>query len=373
MKLTRKIMFSRSAFRVAGKSNAFLGWLILWLLLGFGMASPGQCGLVERLTSGLTDPGAIEARCRKGEASLCTSAGNMYRRGYKVTKDIDKAIEFYLLGCSGGDTNSCYALYQIGFDYSRGRKVKTDMPKAVKLFTAACEGSASGRYSGPACDELGKLYLEGKSVPKDISRGVELLHRGCDRSNSRSCRDLGNVLLDGRLVSRDVPGAVAAYRRACSGKYKEHTACMKMGMLFIKGEEVERDIAEAERYLTEACTFPDRIGTACYELAHLYETDLTGRKPEEAVTELYRVACDRAESDRMGSACVAAAERYLQGRGVKKDPNTVIHLYNRGCMLKDHQSCRRSCEWNCKNGQPQACAAIKSDRIPLGVMNCFKL
>ncbi len=165
---------------------------------------------------------------------------------------------------------------------------------------------------------------------------------------------------------------MAAYSKACDGKNKEHKACAQLGLLFSKGEQIKRDIPAAEKYLTEACTFPERIGTACYELAFLYETELAGKKSEEENSELYRIACDRADSKRVGAACVAAAECHLQGKGVKKDRNAAIHLYNRGCMLKHRESCRLSCEWNCKEGQPHACAAIKAGKYPLGVSNCFK-
>jgi TPR repeat protein len=250
------------------------------------------------------------------------------------------------------------------------------MPRAIQLFAAACEGSASGIYSGPACYELAKLYFVGKSVKKDVSRGVELLYRGCDRFSSPACSELGNILLEGKLVSPDVPSAVTAYSKGCNDKNKDKESCvrlaLKLGLLFSEGKQVERDVPAAALYLTAACTFPEWIGTACYELARLYETELAGKKSGEVIYKLYRVACDQAKTERAGRACVAAAERHLQGKGAKKDPNAVIHLYNRGCMLKDLESCRLSCEWNCKGGQPYACKAIKTGRIPLGVSNCFK-
>jgi TPR repeat protein len=347
------------------------GWLFPVLILGLGPASQAHGGLVEQLTK--QDPAVLEERCRKGETSLCTSLGNMYRHGSQVTKDVDKAIEFYGLACSRGDSKSCHILYQIGFDDLRGKGTKQNMPRAVKSFTAACDGSASGVYSGPACHELANLHLKGKSVQKDIPRGLELLHRGCDRFSRRACRDLGDILLEGALVSKDVPAAVTAYSKACEGKDKDPKGCTQLGLLYSRGEQVKRDIPAAVKYLTGGCTFPNQIGTACYELAVLYDTEMAGKKSEEEIYDLYRVACDRAESERVGKACIAAADRHLQGKGAKKDPNSVIHLYNRGCVLKDREACRLSCEWNCKGGQPHACSAIKTGRIPLGVSNCIKL
>jgi len=346
-------------------------WSFLCIAVLLGAASPGHCNPFDSLIT--PDMKSLEARCRKGELSLCTSAGNIYRSGaQKVPKDIDKAIELYGLGCSGGESKCCQALYFIGFDDSRGKKVKRDLPRAARVLTEACKGSPSGIYSGPACHELAKLYISGKSVQKDITRGVDLLRRGCDRHSLPACRDLGNILLEGSHAPKDVGGAIDAYRKACGGKKPEHRACMQLGTLFLKGEQVEKDIPSAEKYLTEACSFPDQIGTACYELARLYDSGLAGGKSAEEITELYHVACDRAKEERSARACIAAAKRHLAGKGTKKDPNWVSQLYNRGCMMRDRESCRLSCEWNCKKGQPHACAAIKSGRIPLGVSNCFK-
>lgn len=346
-------------------------WSFLWIVLLLGAASPGHCGLFDSLMA--PNMKSLEARCRKGEFSLCMSAGNIYLNGaQKVPKDIDKAIELYGVGCSGGESKCCHALYSIGFDDSRGKKGKKNIPRAVRAFTEGCKGSPSGIYSGPACDELAKLYLSGKAVQKDVPHGVDLLRRGCGRYSRPACLDLGDILLEGSLAPKDVTGAVDAYRKACDGKKPEHRACLQLGMLFLKGEQVEKDVPSAEKYLSEACAFPDQIGTACYELARLYDTGLAGGKSAEQITELYHVACDRARTGRSARACIAAAERHLEGKGAKKDPNWVGQLYNRGCMMRDRESCRRSCEWACKRGQPFACAAVKSGRIPIGASNCFK-
>lgn len=371
MRLTNNSILPGDTRNARIKRATLWGWLFLSFVLGPGLASPAHGGLVEQLTK--KDPAVLEERCRKGETALCTSLGNMYRHGAEVTKDVDKAVEFYGLACSRGDSKSCHTLYQIGFADVRGKGTKQNLPRAVKSFTSACDGSASGIYSGPACHELANLHLKGNSVRKDASRGVELLHRGCNRSSRRACRDLGDILLEGSLVSKDVSAAVAAYSNACEGKDKDTKGCMQLGLLYSRGEQVKRDIPAAAKYLTGGCTFPNQIGTACYELAVLYETELAGKKSEEEIYNLHRVACDRAESERVGKACIAAADRHLQGKGAKKDPNSVIHLYNRGCVLKDREACRLSCEWNCKGGQPHACSAIKTGRIPLGVSNCIKL
>lgn len=84
---------SQVSRKVLSGHNILTVWLFLWLALSLGSASTANCGIVDQLTK--KDPAALEERCRKGEMSLCISIGNMYRHGVDVTKDVDKAIEFY--------------------------------------------------------------------------------------------------------------------------------------------------------------------------------------------------------------------------------------------------------------------------------------
>ena len=343
------------------------------LVLFFVGAQASYGGLIDRLTEDVTGAATVEKRCREGDAKLCSSAGNMYRSGYKVSKDMARAIEFYTLGCQQGDSSSCHSLYEIGFDDAYGKRVPVNKARAFKVFSVACEGAGQARrYHGGACQELAKFFRDGKHVEKDRARARALLTRGCDKPNRRACRDLADLLLDADGPERDVAAALDALARACEGKNKEPRACARLGVMLASGDQVTRDPARAESYLVSACTFPKRIGQACYELARLYEQDLTGLKSAKEVTDLYHVACHDAESKRSGDACVAAAARQLKGQGARPEPNWVSELYSRGCQLKHERSCRLACELHCKGGQPHACAALKANKPPLGVANCFK-
>jgi len=150
-------------------------------------------------------------------------------------------------------------------------------------------------------------------------------------------------------------------------------ACASLGSLYNQGKLTSRDLTKAEHYLSEACSFPGWLAPSCYELARLYDNELAGKKSDKDIAEFYHIACHRADKDRVGKACIAAAKMHQTGRGVEKDDNWVNELYNLGCRIKHKESCRLSCERNCRLGQPFACKALKANKIPLGVTNCYQL
>ncbi len=249
------------------------------------------------------------------------------------------------------------------------RGFEKDPESAHRFFRMACKGGAR-TYSGSACHELAKLDLKQPSI--DTNAVKILLYRACDGGSRHGCHLLGEELLNGEHLQRDLPKALAALSKARKGERKVRAACASLGHIFNERTLVKRDVAKAELYLNGACTFPGWSGRACYALALLYIKELSGMKSDKEIADLYHNACHRAEEDREGDACIAAAKMHQAGRGVEKDDNWVNELYNRGCQLKHRQSCRLSCDRNCRLGQPFACEMLKKNRIPLGATNCYK-
>jgi len=339
--------------------------------LGFLTAAQAQAGLLDKLTQGFTGPAAQKKGCDKGVAEQCTSLGYSYRAGREVGKDLDQAAQYFQRGCQGGHSTACHELYSMGFDFLHGKHdMRKDADKAMRLFRQGCEGGAR-TYSGSACRELAKEQL--KNGSSDMAVTMRLLDRACGGGSLRGCYALGQELLSGKRVEQNIDKAIVVLGRACKGKNKIRDACARLGSLFNQGALTSRDIAKAEHYLHEACSFPGWLAPSCYELALLYDNELAGKKPNKKIAELYHIACHRADKDRVGDACIAAAKMHETGRGVEKDDNWVNELYNMGCRIKHKQSCRLSCDRNCKLGQPFACKALKANKIPLGVTNCYQL
>ena len=75
---------------------------------------------------------------------------------------------------NGGD----YAAYRLGKEYLRGKVVEKDVSKAVEWFTQAAEsGNQHAQYM------LGKLYLEGEDIPRDEETAVYWLTESVGQGN----------------------------------------------------------------------------------------------------------------------------------------------------------------------------------------------
>ena len=92
----------------------------------------------------------LERQCNNGNAGSCGALGDLYRYGYGVKQDYNKAMEFYGKACEMGKAVGCSIL---GILYYNGEGVKQDYKKASEFYSKACEmGEAEG------CNNLGYLY-----------------------------------------------------------------------------------------------------------------------------------------------------------------------------------------------------------------------
>ena len=75
----------------------------------------------------------------------------------------------------------------------------------------------------PNCERLGKLYLNGKGVPKDETRALSVFEKTCDHGNMRACLDTGALYATATGTTVNLAHAKQLMDKACAGG--EHTAC----------------------------------------------------------------------------------------------------------------------------------------------------
>lgn len=107
-----------------------------------------------------------------GNVAACNTIGNMYFEGvYPLSKDIDKAMEYYTIACK---SNYAYSFNNIGKIY----ELKKDYNKAFENYLIAADLGESW-----ACNKVGEFYRLG-IISKDLSKAFYYYNRALE-SNYR--------------------------------------------------------------------------------------------------------------------------------------------------------------------------------------------
>jgi len=113
--------------------------------------------------------------CQLGSPWGCGYAAGMHSGQAGLPKNDEAALDFLNAGCDRGNLISCNDL-AVRFEVA-GR-----LERAAELFDGICNaGSATG------CSNLGIIYHEGKGVPKDPQRALQLMRRACTAGEERAC------------------------------------------------------------------------------------------------------------------------------------------------------------------------------------------
>lgn len=100
-------------------------------------------------------------------AALQAHAGLQFENGLGTSRNIAEAMKWYELAADGGDN---YALFALGRLYGEGRDVPRDDALAIRLLSK----SAQAGYQ-PAQYRLALAYLHGKGVPRDRTQALKWL------------------------------------------------------------------------------------------------------------------------------------------------------------------------------------------------------
>lgn len=110
-----------------------------------------------------------------------------------------------------GDAKTQNAL---GVRYEQGQGVTKDLEKAADWYRlAAQQGLAAAQYN------LGRLIEEGSGVAQDPERAIEWYRKAAAQEHAEAQHNLGALYDQGRGVPQDVDKAVDWYRKAASNGY----------------------------------------------------------------------------------------------------------------------------------------------------------
>lgn len=337
-----------SITRIEGKDAFALAWTETELIQGGGVVLNGR--YVASLKK--DPPGALEGRwsppanaegqgreggtfvlrplslvmesCDKGGGEDCAALADLYMAGRGVAQDLKVSVDYTMKACQAGERRSCGEIVAV-----LGEKCGGDRPAA--------------------CGLLGSLYEEGKLVPRDVARALDLYQRGCGRSDGRSCGKLGALKWHGDGVPQDRRRGLALMQQGCSIGFPE--GCGAIGLIHLKGEGVPRSPGLAVPLLRQACE--GGRAASCAVLGDLY---LKGDGVEEDAGQAAGVlqkGCDGDEAQ----ACLTLASLYTSGRGVAKDLVRGFSLMGKAVAL--NADIRRvvmaEMQRKCDTGDPLTC------------------
>ena len=145
-----------------------------------------------------------QVQCDGGDWITCVTLGKSWEEGHRGPPDPAQAATLYRQACDHGDGAGCTSL---GSLYARGLGVAVDVDKAKELYSKACDAQA---WDG--CAAMARLYLAADDVPN----ALVWLNRSCGNETFADCQDLAKLYRDGRGVPKD------AYKAATGGWPKQN-------------------------------------------------------------------------------------------------------------------------------------------------------
>lgn len=168
------------------------------------------------------------------------------------------AVKLFIEAANGGIT---VAKYKLGKIFLNGDGVEKDIPKAIEwLKQAATEENEFAEYA------LGRLYLQGEEVEKDTVAAEDYLLKSASHGNKYAAYLLGKEYLRGENFGKDAANAEKYLMKAAEhgNKFAEYI----LGKEYLSGENFSKDVQKAIDYLKRAAE--KGLDFAEYELGKIY-------------------------------------------------------------------------------------------------------
>ncbi len=218
------------------------------------------------------------------------------------------AVKLFTEAANGGIT---VAKYKLGKMFLSGDGVEKDIPKAVEwLKQAALEENGFAEYA------LGRLYLKGEAVEKDAITAEKYLLKSASRGNKYAAYLLGKEYLCGENFDKNTQKAVGYLELAAEKNFEP--AEYVLGKLYLQGEEIGKNAANAEEYLLKAAEHGNKY--AEYILGKEYLRGENFPKDVQKAIDYLK----RAAGKGLNFAEYELGKIYLFGNDAPKDTETAL-------------------------------------------------
>jgi TPR repeat protein len=147
---------------------------------------------------------------KEGDNKAQYNVALMYENGQGVKADINQARQWYEKAAKGGNAKAAYNLARLY------QSLEGKVPHAIEMARYWYEKAVDGGIS-QAYNNLATLYLEGKGVPKDNKKALELLQKAVSEGNHKAEYNLGILYGWGDNIQRDKLKAYENLTKAIKG------------------------------------------------------------------------------------------------------------------------------------------------------------
>ena len=222
--------------------------------------------------------------------------------------DPKKAVEYLTRSAKQGYT---VAKYMLGKLYLKGEDVPKQMLHALHwLESAVKDDNPYAEYL------LGKTFLKGEDIERDTERAESLLHRSAEQENKYAAYTLGKSYLDGDILAQNIDEAVRLLTLSASKGFAP--AQFILGRLLYKGEVVPKDIKKAVEWLDRAAA--QKNPYAAYLAGKIYLTEDEVKDIQKAIRR-FIIAAENGND----YAEYQLGKIYLYGKDVPRDTDAAMY------------------------------------------------
>lgn len=172
-----------------------------------------------------------------GIVPAMVKVGKCYQSGLYTEKDPGEALKWADRCAALG---SAWGLYQMGFYHQESE----NMEAAYEYFRAAASQGDLKAYL-----HLGRMYLRGRGVERDIGKAVEAFEQAAKGGEQESFAELGDIFYRDEVVERDDEKAFYWYARAYSSGQRQ--TALPLAHLYLRASDIQ-DLKAAEKLFKEA-------------------------------------------------------------------------------------------------------------------------
>lgn len=227
---------------------------------------------------------------------------NRESESYKPGEVVRLFMESANLGCG-------VAKYQLGKLFLKGEAVPKNVDYALRwLEEAVNEENQYAEYL------LGKTFLQGVEMEQDLTRAEDLLKRSSNQGNCYAKYTLGKAMLDG-ILPPDIEKALELITESADSGFSH--AQYLLGKLLYRGEIVSQDLLRAIDYLEQAAG--QKNPYAAYLAGKIRLTEETVKDTFRAVKN-FEIAAENGND----FAEYMLGKLYLYGKEVERDDDKAM-------------------------------------------------